>query len=111
MRKITLFAVVAGLGCFSLGCATGGGGTAAEGAATPIVTYQCSSKTIRTSAVAGTNRINLTLPEGRTVTLTAVDGSSGAKFSDGQVTLVLKDKEASVEFSSERKPITGCVTK
>jgi membrane-bound inhibitor of C-type lysozyme len=112
MRKIMGFAVVAGLGCLSLGCAAGtSGGASGSGAAVPIVTYQCGEKLVRTESVPGGKIVKLTLPDGRTCNLTAVEGSSGTKFSDGQVTFVIKGKEASIEFAGDRKPITGCVTK
>lgn len=112
MRKIMGFAVVASMGCLSLGCASGtSGGTGGSGETVPIVTYQCTEKLIRTQTVSEGKTVKLTLPEGKSVNLTAVDGSSGTKFSDGMVTLVVKGKEASVEFASGRAPIKGCVSK
>lgn len=109
MRKIMGCAVVAGLGCLSFGCAAGT--SAGSGETVPIVTYQCGEKLIRTQAVPGTNGIKLTLPDGTSVNLSAVEGSSGSKFSDGKVTFVIKGNETSVVFASERKPITGCIAK
>ncbi|MEB3161017.1 MAG: MliC family protein [Synechocystis sp.] len=72
----------------------------------PTQTYQCSpSEKIVVKTVAGSQpqTLEVTLPDGRTVTLPQDQSASGAKYSNGSVTFWSKGNTALVEEGGELK--------
>ena len=73
---------------------------------TSVQTYQCSpSEKIVVKTVAGSQpqTLEVTLPDGRTVTLPQDQSASGAKYSNGSVTFWSKGNTALVEEGGELK--------
>ena len=76
----------------------------AQGAS--VQTYQCSpSEKIIVKTVPGSQptTLEVTLPDGRVVTLPQADSASGAKYSNGAVTFWSKGNTALVEEGGEAK--------
>lgn len=109
MLKKASLCVAVTLAAGSIGCATMGVG----GEKAPLVnSYECAGgKTIRTRLSPETNQLQLTLPDGVELRLTAIEGSGGNKFSNGTATMTRSGKVVSVEFTGDRAPLTGCTEK